>query len=504
MGRRLALVAAFAALSCGGTKDGSAGEVLVVVDTDVPVPALVSRLRIDLYREDGTWYASHDVERSRPSDWPTSFGVYADDAEHVALVRLRAYAEGKVRDYRGERFEPRPAVVSPLDPAPAAPATNQPRLLANGVDVTPAAEPEPLVAIDRVVRVRATPAVRGAVHVVLRGACLGTMADVAHASGCIDVENARVLAAEETLSADTSLPPTLAGTFGAPQPCTAPPRAATPGLFDDEVCVDGATFVLGSDDWPFFADGDQPERVATVAPFRMDRWEVTVARWRAAVAAGFQSPDATPTANEGDLPKAPIAFTDPSLCTWSASPRGRESDPINCISYAAARAFCRWAGGDLPSEAEWEYVSAVAGRPYRTRFAWGGPDDVIPSCTDAAFGRGDASQGEPCLVDGFGPLPVDARMHDTSIGLGIVGLAGGIGERARDAIAPLYAQCWAASGLREPGCDVDGAAHHTIRGASWRDNVLPLRSAARRSDENRGSTDATSDVGLRCVRSGAP
>ncbi|HEY8075879.1 MAG TPA: SUMF1/EgtB/PvdO family nonheme iron enzyme [Labilithrix sp.] len=504
MGRRFALVVGCALIACGGTKDDSAGEVLVVVDTDAPVPSLVSRLRIDLYREDGTWYATHDVERARPSDWPTSFGVYADDAEHVALVRLRAYAEGRVRDYRGERFEPRPTTDMPLDPSPAAPETNQPRLIDDGVDFTPTAEPEPHLAIDRLLRIRTTPGVRGAVRVVMRGACIGTMADVANASSCVDVEDVRVVAAEETVLDDTSLPPTLAGTFGAPEPCTATPRAASAGLFDDEVCVDGATFVLGTDDWVFFVWGDSPERVATLAPFRMDRFEVTVGRWRSAIAAGFASPDATPTPNEGDIPTLATPFTDPSLCTWSATPRGRESHAINCISQAAARAFCRFEGGDLPSEAQWEYVAAVAARPYRTRFAWGGPDDYVPTCDDAVFGRGEATQGQPCVPLGYGPQPVDARIHDASVGLGVVGLAGGVAERARDAIAALDARCWEASGLNEPGCDVEGAPHHSVRGASWHDNLLPLRASARRSDENRGATDATSDVGFRCVRRGTP
>jgi formylglycine-generating enzyme required for sulfatase activity len=493
--RRLALLVV-CAFACGGERNESAGEVLVVVDTDMPVPAFVSRLRIDLYAPDGTWYATHDVVRARQSDWPTSFGVSADDAEHVALVRVRAYAEGKVRDYRGERFMPRPTSGDPLSPVPQAPPSDQPRLLSGESDVTPPSEPEPLLAIDRLLRIRTRPRERSSVRVVLRGACVGTMADVAHAMTCIDREDVRVAATEE--SSDES--PT--GSFGAIEPCTAVPRPASP-LHDDEACVDGATFLLGSNDWVFYEVEDRPERITTLTPFRIDRWEVTVARWRAAVAAGFTSPDATPTPNEGPLSVDRTKIDDPTTCTWSATVREREDFAISCVSHAAARAFCRWAGGDLPSEAQWEYVAALAGRPYRTRFAWGGDDDATPSCQDALWGRGENVQGQLCRGDGFGPLAVDARaMHDRSIGLGLIGLAGGIAERARDAVARLDTVCWARSGIRDPGCDVAGALHHTIRGASWHDNVLPLRASARRSDENFGTTDATSDVGFRCVRPG--
>lgn len=81
------------------------GEAIVVVDTDLPVPQLASRLRVDLYSPEGKWYASRDIGRPNPGDWPVSFSLYSTDEQHekVALLRLRAYAEGYVRDYRGER-----------------------------------------------------------------------------------------------------------------------------------------------------------------------------------------------------------------------------------------------------------------------------------------------------------------------------------------------------------------------------------------------------------------
>jgi formylglycine-generating enzyme required for sulfatase activity len=232
---------------------------------------------------------------------------------------------------------------------------------------------------------------------------------------------------------------------------------------------------------------------------------VTVARWRAAVRAGFVSPDATPPANEGPLATTDTVIQDPTLSTWSNTPQGRETFAINSISEAAARAFCLLIGGDLPTEAQWEYAAAVSGRPYRTRFPWGGSDDTTPSCEDAVWGRGESQYGEFCRQFGYGPLPVDARAtRDLSVGLGIVGLGGGVAERTRDAIASMSANCWAASGVHDPGCDVDGSPFHAIRGASWRDNLGPLRASSRRSDENVGFTDATADVGFRCVRRGAP
>src|SRR5262249_21735536 len=107
------------------------GEAVIIVDTDLPVPKLAGRLRVDAFTPDGTWYASRDYGRPDPSDWPVSFAVYSPDpaAERVVSLRLRAYPEGKVRDYRGERFTPRSSPTPPeaIDPPPAPADGDAPR-----------------------------------------------------------------------------------------------------------------------------------------------------------------------------------------------------------------------------------------------------------------------------------------------------------------------------------------------------------------------------------------
>ena len=77
-----------AATSC----DYVRGEALIVVDTDMPVPKIVSELRVDIYSADGTqWWDSRTIPRSLPEQWPVSFSVYAPNMsdEEWALVRLR-------------------------------------------------------------------------------------------------------------------------------------------------------------------------------------------------------------------------------------------------------------------------------------------------------------------------------------------------------------------------------------------------------------------------------
>jgi formylglycine-generating enzyme required for sulfatase activity len=504
--RLIALVVS--ALACSpSVKDESTGEVLVVVDTDMPVPAFVSRLRVDLYGANGVWYASRDVSLARALDWPTGFGVSAADDERVVLVRLRAYPEGGLRDYRGERFTPRlpPSndVASLADPP--APTTNgQPRLLGDdGTDQTPAEEPQPLVAIDRLLRVRVAPSERGVTHVTLRGACVGTMADVAGARTCIDSDGVLVPVAIAERDDDGTPRPSSQGAFDPKSTCTAPLRTATQDLHDDEVCVSGAMFMLGSADGDFGTAPALPSRVAIVDAFRFDRWEVSVARWRKAIADGFTSPDDSPTANEGAIPPSRTDYLDPRMCSWSTTPRARETYPLTCVTQAAARAFCRFQGGDLPTEAQWEYAAQVSGRDHKTRFVWGGDDDLVPTCDRAVWGRGELLfAGELCTANGYGPLAIDAHVGpngDVTPSLGITGLGGNVAEWMRDAFASFTASCWAQAGLHDPQCVVDPSMFHTIRGGSWRDNLAGLVAANRRSWDTR-----TSGIGFRCARSGSP
>lgn len=168
-------------------------------------------------------------------------------------------------------------------------------------------------------------------------------------------------------------------------------------------------------------DVDAP---ATVSDFRLDKYEITVGRFRQfveAVSSGW-----TPEAGSGkhahlrdgkgliegggsdayesgwlpswsdELPDDSTSWDAALTCndtyaTWTSSTGANENRPINCMNWYHAYAFCIWDGGFLPSEAEWNY--AAAGGSQQRSFAWqtGGLDPARANYDCQWYGGGTCS-----------------------------------------------------------------------------------------------------------------
>ena len=141
-------------------------------------------------------------------------------------------------------------------------------------------------------------------------------------------------------------------------------------------------------------EGDAAREINVTRGFYIDRTEVSARAYEGCIAKrmcgaadhvalppGFVNPWAPP-----DPESAPDATTPPDDYAerWSRrcnATRGASDHPINCVDYASAEAYCRWAGKRLPTEAEWEL--AARGAEARA-YPWGSD---APECGRACYDK---------------------------------------------------------------------------------------------------------------------
>jgi formylglycine-generating enzyme required for sulfatase activity len=152
------------------------------------------------------------------------------------------------------------------------------------------------------------------------------------------------------------------------------------------VLVPGGTFYR-SYDGVDFTDKSYP---ATVADFYLDKYEITVGRFRQFVNQGMGTQTSQPSAGAGAgktyLAANTAALTTNLKCyagyqTWTDTAGSNESMPVNCLDWYTAFAFCAWDGGRLPTEAEWNY--AASGGSEQRYYPWSVP--ATSTTIDASY-----------------------------------------------------------------------------------------------------------------------
>lgn len=219
------------------------------------------------------------------------------------------------------------------------------------------------------------------------------------------------------------------------------------------VFIKGGKFFMGSDK---FYPEEKPVHEVTVDGFYIDKYEVTNEDYQKFVQeTGYMTVAERPL-NPADYPGADPALLVPgalvfqkakgpvdlkSYFNWWAwvpganwkNPKGPgsglvglEKHPVTYIAYEDAEAYAKWAGKELPSEAEWEF--AARGGLDAKNFTWGDEDHQLTTPFANTW------QGEfpyqNLLTDGYeGTSPVGLFAPN---GYGLYDMAGNVWEWTSD------------------------------------------------------------------------
>jgi formylglycine-generating enzyme required for sulfatase activity len=202
-------------------------------------------------------------------------------------------------------------------------------------------------------------------------------------------------------------------------------------------------------------DDEKPGHRVALAAFAIMAHEVTVGEYEACV-----------TAKE--CPR-PAGKRD---CTYGRP--GRARYPVNCVSWEAAVAYCKFRKARLPTEGEWE---AAARGPEHRDFPWG---DADPTCATTVV-----AEGRKAGCGTGGPMPVGSMPGDRSWA-GALDLGGNLRE-------------WTASPFKAyPGGHVDDPGRGMVnRGASFIMRSEDASSSHTRAVDKPG--EQRPDLGLRCA-----
>lgn len=212
--------------------------------------------------------------------------------------------------------------------------------------------------------------------------------------------------------------------------------------------------------------------VRRVAALEVLRTEVTVAQYTRCVQQGGCT-----------APRAFSASTSADRRFNFQAPR-RETHPVNGVTWAQSRSFCRWLGGRLPTQLEWSRVAQLDGAPLRIGgSAW--PRELLAN----VFVRGRVESPSNARRGGAGTYPVGSFPLGRS-SAGLLDVVGNVWEWTADSSARETASD------RLPQLRKKGNPRIAM-GASFE------TPAARASSSSRYEVDAQyqlDSVGIRCVR----
>jgi formylglycine-generating enzyme len=205
----------------------------------------------------------------------------------------------------------------------------------------------------------------------------------------------------------------------------------------------------------------------TLPTFAIDRTEVTVAEYARCASAGA----CAPAELGGD-----VRFTSPDY-------------PVTHVRWGDAQDYCRWTGGRLPTEAEWEYA---ARGPEEREFPWG--NVYNPHLAN----HGAWAEDRTDATDGFVNLAPVGSFRDGATPQGLLDMAGNVSEWVADVLeldAAGRPVGYPGDAVVDPKPAATSGGFHVVRGGSFQDAPMWLRTAARDTT----SAPRPAWVGFRCA-----
>lgn len=237
------------------------------------------------------------------------------------------------------------------------------------------------------------------------------------------------------------------------------------------IYIPAGSFLMGNNGSEAGWGDEFPQHSVYLSGYYIGKYEVTRGEYRAFMNAGGYSNSAY-WSSAGWSWKVSYNRTEPRYWTaeqyWDEPPGyfwQTDNHPVVDVTYYEAEAFCNWAGGHLPTEAQWERAARWTGS-YPNVYPWGNTY-YQNKCNDWS----DVCHG------GFQTAPVGFYYLDGSPS-GCHDMAGNVWEWCKDWYLSDYYSQTPVGGWSDPQGPTSGT-HHVLRGGGFGNDEFYVRCANR-------------------------